>query len=233
MKQGSILTFLQPRPALMALHVKEAETDVQVVETEADSLTDSQEPSEGESDRKDHGEAKRDFASTPSTTCLKDSRTAISKVYPSHIGRLKTITAALLPVRYSDKFYSECLEPDKHATLAFVALYDSKPVGWIRCRLESHPSQENVSYQQIYIQTLGLLAPFRGLGLATELLKTVVDSLRTAEVGPRSIYAHVWERNNDALMWYEKQSFIQVMLQPQYYNRLKPSGAWIVRKELT
>ena len=154
------------------------------------------------------------------------------EVLPSHLDRLKSITATLLPVRYSDKFFTECLEPEKHSAISFVALYDSQLVGWIRCRVEPFPNAENEVYQQIYVQALGILAPFRGLGLAGELLKAVRTTGCSTYPKVRSIYAHVWERNEDALAWYDKRNFKRIMLQPQYYRRLKPSGAWIVRKEL-
>jgi len=163
---------------------------------------------------------------------LPGSRAMIASVTTIHLDRLKSITTTLLPVRYSDKFFTECLEPEKYSAIAFVALYDSKAVGWIRCRVEPFPHAGNEIYQQIYIQALGILAPFRNFGLATELLKAVVDQGTSNYPRVRSIRAHVWESNEDALAWYDKQGFKRIMLQPQYYRRLKPSGAWIVRKEL-
>jgi len=42
----------------------------------------------------------------------------------------------------------------------------------------------------------------------------------------------VWENNEDALDWYSKRGFKRVLLLERYYRRLKPGGAWIVRKEL-
>lgn len=163
---------------------------------------------------------------------LLDPRAAIVRAAPSHVDRLKSITTTLLPVRYSDKFFAECLEPEKHSAISFVALYDSQVVGWIRCRIEPFPHAENEVYQQIYVQALGILAPYRGLGLATELLMAVAAEGVSTYPRVRSIYAHVWESNEDALAWYAKLDFRRIMLQPQYYRRLKPSGAWIVRKEL-
>lgn len=163
---------------------------------------------------------------------LNDRRAAISKVFPSHIDRLKMITTTLLPVRYSDKFYQECLDPERYLVIAFVVLYDSKPVGWIRCRIEPFPSQETQVYKQVYIQALGILAPFRSLGLAKGLLQAVCQHVDVQCPEVRSVYAHVWEKNEDALSWYERQSFSRITLHPQYYKRLRPSGAWVLRKEL-
>jgi ribosomal protein S18 acetylase RimI-like enzyme len=47
-----------------------------------------------------------------------------------------------------------------------------------------------------------------------------------------SVYAHVWEKNEDALAWYEKRRFKRIILVDQYYRRLKPSGAWVLRLDL-
>ena len=237
MKQGSILAFLQPQfPTRLSIHAglsarEQAEQEVVDVGLPKDSVG-------------MHLNSKSAIvhATTPIRSTLisdvtrkrvLDPRVAISKVSESHIFRLKQITSTLLRVRYSEKFFSECIDLDNHSVVALVATYDGKTVGWIRCCVEPFPNKENEAYQQLYIQALGLLAPYRGLGIATELLRcaTEISYVLTSEL--RSVYAHVWESNEDGLEWYDKQSFRRIMMQPQYYHRLKPSGAWIVRKELT
>lgn len=164
---------------------------------------------------------------------LNDPRASIVPISSIYIDKLKNITTTLFPVRYSDKFFKECLEPEKSLTVACIAMYDARPVGWIRCIYEPFPSRENEVYQQLYIQVIGILAPFRGLGLAKALLDTAVSQARRTSSEVRNVYAHVWEQNEDALLWYQRQGFGQVMLLPQYYRKLKPAGAWIVRREVT
>lgn len=235
MRQGSILAFLQPQTNTPG--PKEPHSTVTVTPIPGRSKPSSEyqtELSDG-SEGPLHDEARTPHHSdSPSELVhtLPDPRAAIMMVLPSHVDRLKSITATLLPVRYSDKFFTECLEPETYSVISFVALYDSQPVGWIRCRVEPFPCPQKEVYQQIYIQALGILAPFRGLGLAVELLKAVMATAQSTHSMVRSIYAHVWEWNGDALAWYDKQDFRRIMLQQQYYRRLKPSGAWVVRKEL-
>jgi len=235
MRQGSILAFLQPQiPAADNKQSSGAITITAVAAQSPPAFESDSEYAEGSHDTHRH-EARR-LSQAASSTKVKDNtldpRAAIVKVAPSHVDRLKSITTTLLPVRYSVKFFTECLEPKEYSVISFVALYDSQVVGWIRCRMEPFPDAENEVYQQIYVQVLGILAPFRGIGLATELLKAVIAEGIFTYPKVRSIYAHVWESNEDALAWYAKLDFRRTMLQPQYYRRLKPSGAWVVRKEL-
>jgi len=228
------LAFLQPHTSLAS--TKAAASTVTVTPTASHAI-----PSRSENQLTTHSEDRaKDEEQVPSESGslvksgsrLRDPRAAIMHVSQSHLERLRSITATLLPVRYSEKFFTECLEPEKYTVISFVALYDSQPVGWIRCRIEPFPNAANEVYQQIYVQALGILAPFRGLGLAAELLKAVEGSAPSSYPKVRSVYAHVWESNEDALTWYDKQGFTRLMLQQQYYRRLKPSGAWMVRKEL-
>lgn len=229
------MAFLQPPGPTIS--TKEVTTTINVTATAASDIETQKSRQETTTISKEpvNNESQIPGESTPPLGLghkLCDPRAAIVKISPLYLDRLKSITATLLPVRYSDKFFTECLEPEKHSALSFVALYDSQPVGWIRCRVEPFPNAENEVYQQIYIQAVGILAPFRGLGLAAGLLEAVKASVPSTHPKVRSVYAHVWESNADALTWYDKQGFRRIMVQQQYYRRLKPSGAWIVRKEL-
>lgn len=157
---------------------------------------------------------------------------AIVKIQPSHLPQLKNITAAIFPVKYSDKFFNECVSSAEVASISRSVLFDSKVVGLIRCRVEPFPSPHNPAYRQIYLQAIAILAPFRSLGLATRLLDYIVDIAAQLDPHPTCIYAHVWEANTDALEWYSRRGFTRVNLIPQYYHRLQPTGAWLVRREL-
>lgn len=47
------------------------------------------------------------------------------------------------------------------------------------------------------------------------------------------IYAHVWEANEIALEWYLKRGFeVEQEVKQQYYRKLRPSGARIVRRRI-
>jgi N-alpha-acetyltransferase 50 len=161
------------------------------------------------------------------------SRIRYSRVEAIHIGPLKRLTASVLPVRYPSKFFEETLTDPTVSSLSKVVHFDDRPVGWIRCRLEPATSgPPRTATQQIYIQALCILAPYRNLGYATHLVESVLRPQSLTENNVAFVYAHVWENNEDALAWYERRGFKRVMLVDKYYNRLVPSGAWIVRRDV-
>ncbi|KAL6243311.1 hypothetical protein RBB50_009863 [Rhinocladiella similis] len=161
----------------------------------------------------------------------------ITPIQQSHLPAIQRLTITTLPVQYNKSFFTSTLTDPVAARLSRAVLYHSEPVGWIRCRLEPCSPTTNTSLSrnapsQIYIQALALLAPYRSLGLATHLLEAVLSSSIAKASETVCIYAHVWERNEDALDWYAKRGFKRVMLVDMYYRKLRPGGAWIVRREL-
>ena len=165
----------------------------------------------------------------------------ISAVAASHLPTLKRLTSTLLPVKYPDAFFSGAVDDPISASFSRVALYSSTatPVGWIRCRLEPSSEEKPPSsgtqsdHNQVYMLALCLLAPHRGQGIATALVESVLRRELLSQYNVRSVYAHVWEANEEALGWYERRGFRRIMLMESYYRKLKPGGAWIMRKELT
>jgi N-alpha-acetyltransferase 50 len=176
----------------------------------------------------------------------------INQIQQEHLPALKRLTSTLLPAKYPDPFYTDAITDPSASTLSRIALYhppDSfsapKPVGWIRSSLEpdlspqpttttTTSSETSAIHNQIYIKTLCLLAPYRHLGVATALLNCVLkqeELLRKYDV--QSVSAHVWETNEDALEWYEKRGFEREEFVPGYYRRLRPGGAWVVRRRLS
>ncbi len=183
-----------------------------------------------------------EVASNPISTDVAAARithlpeAVVSRVSEHHLQAIRRLTATTLPVRYSDAFFKTTVTDSTAQALSRVMLYESEPVGWIRCRLESCLSNDSLVTKspdsRIYIQALALLSPYRNLGLATVLLDEVLTSARSLKEDPVCIYAHVWEKNEDALDWYAKRGFKRTTLVEHYYTKLRPSGAWIFSKEL-
>jgi ribosomal protein S18 acetylase RimI-like enzyme len=117
---------------------------------------------------------------------------------------------------------------------------DGKVIGGIRCRLELDPGPvtglpqswtSTTPSKRLYISTVSLLSPYRGLGVATGLVeKATREGIRRE--GIRLVYAHVWQGNESVLDWYEKRGFFKGEMVQHYYRRLKPDGAWIVWKNV-
>jgi len=136
-----------------------------------------------------------------------------------------------------------------------------KVIGGIRCRLERLPQTDSTkagsgSQQRpptnLYIQTLHLLSPHRGHGVAASMLNSLLyseppsKSSSSSSTNPpykvsplvrhyniRTVTAHVHEANEEGLRWYVARGFrIEDGVAEGYYRRLKPSGARIVRMDL-
>ena len=105
-------------------------------------------------------------------------------------------------------------------------------MGGVQCRIEDVPSVPQ-GERQLYVQTLAVLAPFRRLNIATHLLNTIIATVVEHYDRVTSICAHVWEANTEALEWYKRRGFVlEGEIVQDYYRRLKPSGARMVRRRI-
>jgi N-alpha-acetyltransferase 50 len=91
--------------------------------------------------------------------------------------------------------------------------------------------------RRIYVMSLCLLAPYRGFGIASQLLDAVVANAclapSPAADGPLHIYAHVHAPNLLALEFYQKRGFVldETVIEG-YYPRLRPRDARLVWKRV-
>ena len=175
------------------------------------------------------------------------SQVQIVTITPSLLPSYRRLITLLLPIKYPESFYKESVADPSEASLARVAIWNeqsvsenssspgsstSKVVGGIQCRLENSPSMPP-GEQHLYIQTIAVLAPFRQLGIATHLLDSMFSTVVKHYERVTSVYAHVWEANQEALEWYERRGFVaEGALVKDYYRRLKPSGARVVRRRI-
>ena len=185
------------------------------------------------------------------------SNVHIGPVSSATLPSYRRLITLLLPIRYPDKFYKDSIADTSESSLARVALWreghapkssyklgstaisyerdlaDRKVIGGIQCRVEDNPLVP-AGERQLYIQTIGVLAPYRQLGIATQLLEDIVVTVIKYHENVTSIYAHVWEANTDALEWYRQRGFsVESEVIEGYYRRLKPSGARVVRRRIT
>lgn len=101
---------------------------------------------------------------------LLPKRIDVAQLTPNNLGQLRKLNSVLFPVQYSERFYKDVLDPDA-AEICKLGLFNDVAVGTICCRLEL-VDKDSV---RIYIMTLGVLAPYRRLGIASALLQHVLD----------------------------------------------------------
>lgn len=91
----------------------------------------------------------------------------------------------------------------------------------------------------LYIQSLVLLAPYRGLGLVTATLDSISEAVaqvtrESGAIGLRIewVYAHVWTENKEGLAWYGRRGFERDGVLEKYYWKLQPDSAWVLKKRV-
>ncbi|KAH9889173.1 hypothetical protein F4778DRAFT_754296 [Xylariomycetidae sp. FL2044] len=173
-----------------------------------------------------------------------------SPVLPEHVTALRRITSLLLPVNYPDSFYAGLSNPLSSGAFSRVLLWEEpnsapKVIGGLVCRPEPSPFRTPPTAAQsspltpdsqpnaLYIQSLVLLSPYRGLGLAAELLDEVVKTAVHSQFRCETVYAHVWTENEEGLRWYLARGFVKTDEVKSYYHKLRPDSAWIVRRDIS
>ncbi|CAA2933524.1 N-alpha-acetyltransferase 50 [Olea europaea subsp. europaea] len=107
------------------------------------------------------------------------------------------------------------------------AYYNDICVGSIACRLE----KKEGGAIRVYIMTLGVLAPYRGLGIGTKLVSYVLDLCAKQNIG--EIYLHVQTNNEDAINFYKKFGFEITETIQNYYTNITPPDCFVVTKFIT
>ncbi|KAF5819285.1 putative transferase transcription regulator GNAT family [Helianthus annuus] len=148
---------------------------------------------------------------------------SLDSVRDKNLMQLKKLNSVLFPVRYNDKYYADALA-SHHFTKLGYAYYSDICVGSIACRLE----KKEDGAIRVYIMTLGVLAPYRGLGIGTKLLNHVIDLSSKENIG--EIYLHVQTNNEDAINFYKKFGFEITETIKNYYVRITPPDCYVVTK---
>ncbi|KAL5977006.1 hypothetical protein ACLOJK_021344 [Asimina triloba] len=108
-----------------------------------------------------------------------------------------------------------------------LAYYSDICVGSIACRLE----KKEAGAIRVYIMTLGVLAPYRGLGIGTKLLSHVLDLCLKQNIS--EIYLHVQTNNEDAINFYKKFGFEITDTIQNYYTNISPPDCYVLTKFIT
>ncbi|KAH9619017.1 hypothetical protein KSS87_018290 [Heliosperma pusillum] len=152
---------------------------------------------------------------------MKQVTISLDGVRDKNIMQLKKLNVTLFPVRYNDKYYADALASADFTKLAY---YSDICVGAIACRVE----KKDTGAVCIYIMTLGVLAPYRGLGIGTKLLNHVIELCSKQNIS--EIYLHVQTNNDEAISFYKKFGFEITDTIKNYYSNITPPDCYVVTK---
>ncbi|KAF5743289.1 N-alpha-acetyltransferase 50 [Tripterygium wilfordii] len=149
---------------------------------------------------------------------------SLDGVRDKNVMQLKKLNTVLFQIRYNEKYYVDALASGEFTKLAY---YSDICVGAIACRLEK---KEGGSFR-VYIMTLGVLAPYRGLGVGTRLLNHVLDLCSKQNIS--EIHLHVQTNNEDAVNFYKKFGFEITDTIQNYYTNITPPDCYVLTKFIT
>ncbi|KAG0275360.1 N-alpha-acetyltransferase 50 [Linnemannia exigua] len=177
-----------------------------------------------------------DMSSTTTTTSTEDKpknvgfRIGLGDITPNNLGQLKRLNTVLFPVVYAPGFYKDVLEVGEFAKIIY---FNDVCVGAVCCRKEPVAGSNNE--QNLYIATLGVLAPYRRLGLGSEMLKHILEQAKLSltaagQAKVAKVYLHVQSNNEEALEFYKKHGFENVEKCENYYSQFEVSDAYKLEK---
>ncbi|VDP92486.1 unnamed protein product [Echinostoma caproni] len=166
-------------------------------------------------------------------------RIELGQLTAHNIKQLRMINQVVLPVSYAEKFYTDLL---KNSHMCRLAYFNDIVVGAVSYRIDhvavkpgdcssDDVTSNNQYVKKCYIMTLGCLAPYRGLGIGTVMLKHVVKFCRK-QGGVKSIYLHVHVENAGAVAFYKHFGFDITGEIEDYYRCVEPKSAYILEKNL-
>jgi len=145
----------------------------------------------------------------------------------NNLGTVRKLNSVLFPIKYSEKFYSEILLPEVEDFCKLI-YYNDIPVGTICCRIETKDS-----INHLYLLTMGVLAPYRSLGIGSYTLDVILRAAAThtkPKIG--RIYLHVQVSNDSAKQFYDRHGFKENGIDEGYYKKITPSGAWVLERNI-
>lgn len=149
-------------------------------------------------------------------------RVELGDITKHNIRQMRRVNQSIFPVNYNEKFYKDILEAGELARLAY---YNDVVVGAVSCKIEQVDNE-----RRLYIMTLGCLFTYRRLGIGTTMLKHVLDYATRKSID--SIYLHVQVNNIGAIEFYKKFGFEVVDSKEDYYKRIQPATALVLKKQM-
>lgn len=145
-------------------------------------------------------------------------------VREKNLEQLKLLNSVIFPIKYQEKMYQDVLAC---GSLSQYAYHNDVLVGAIACRAEKTAR----GTAAVYIMTMGVLAPYRSMGVGSRLLERTL-SMAAEDANITEALLHVQANNKDAIRFYERFGFVVKQTVKDYYKRLDPPDAVLLVKEL-
>ncbi|KAI3436413.1 hypothetical protein D9Q98_005830 [Chlorella vulgaris] len=146
-------------------------------------------------------------------------------VTDKNIEQLKVLNRAIFPINYPERMYKDVLA---YTDVTHLAYHNDVLVGAIACRMERAAQ----AAPKLYILTLGVLAPYRGLGAGTALLERCLAHVASQLPEVQQAVLHVQTNNEEAIRFYQRFGFELGETITGYYKRLDPPDAVLLTKDL-
>ncbi|KAI9296357.1 hypothetical protein K502DRAFT_289651 [Neoconidiobolus thromboides FSU 785] len=163
-----------------------------------------------------------------SSALTKDSY-RLEAINEVNLSKLKLLNSILFPISYSPIFYKMVLLIGDYSRLCF---YKDNCVGAICCRVDTSELDDTLEEGEcsIYLMTLGVLSPYRRLGLGGALLEYILEKTKDSQF--KRIYLHVQINNDEAIQFYLKYGFKILERVGNYYRNIEPTDAYILELQL-
>jgi len=142
-----------------------------------------------------------------------------------NVEQLRKLNLAVFPVRYNEKFYND-LASNPVQLYTHLGFFSDVLVGAICSRVE----QQDDGKFKVYIMTIGVLAPYRRLGIGKRLLQQTLEAC-SKQSDCEEVYLHVQVGNDEAVSFYKGFDFEVGEIIKDYYTRLDPNDAHIISKK--
>ena len=159
---------------------------------------------------------------------MQELKIEIGDITPANIQQLKVINVSTLPVRYTDKFYNDLLALYGKQYMKF-AVWHGFNIGAVCARVEKHETKEDFS--KLYIMTINVIPAYRRRKIASTLLNHILEKA-AKDSNILEVYLHVQTSNADAKQFYLSHGFIEIGIVENYYKRVDPTSAYILKKSL-
>ncbi|KAJ6818484.1 histone acetyltransferase MCC1-like isoform X2 [Iris pallida] len=152
-------------------------------------------------------------------------------IRPSDLEVLEQIHASLFPVRYERDFFLNVVTGQGIISWAAVDIsrldgHGDELIGFVTTRViaaKDSEIEDLIRYDVprkdqtlVYILTLGVVEHYRNLGVATSLVREVIN-YASSITNCQAVYLHVISYNNPAIHFYKKMLFKLIRRLPRFY----------------